>query len=92
MKVFSCKTQGGYSGGLIIVAANTKEEAYLTAARDECYGWYFYWSDGRGGHDDDGNIGHCHSDHYPFEWWRECILLTANVEKPQVIIEDSYCE
>jgi hypothetical protein len=26
MKVFMCKRQGGYSGGLAVVAANSKEE------------------------------------------------------------------
>lgn len=30
MKLFGCKRDGGYSGGLILVAANTKEEAFLT--------------------------------------------------------------
>lgn len=66
MKVFSCKVQVFYAGGLIVVAANTKEEAYLTAARDKHSDWYFYWSDKKGGYDDDGNIEHCHSDRYPF--------------------------
>ena len=30
MKVFGCKNQYSYGGGLILVAANTKEEAYLS--------------------------------------------------------------
>ena len=28
MKVFMCKRDGGYSGGLAVVAANTKDEAF----------------------------------------------------------------
>ena len=28
IKVFMCKRDGGYSGGLAIVAANTKDEAF----------------------------------------------------------------
>jgi hypothetical protein len=35
MKVFCCKNQWSYGGGLILVAANTKKEAYLTAAYDD---------------------------------------------------------
>lgn len=32
MKVFACRNQETYGGGLILVAANTKEEAFNTAA------------------------------------------------------------
>ena len=31
MKIFGCKNQMSYGGGLVLVAANTVEEAYLTA-------------------------------------------------------------
>lgn len=63
MKVFYCKNQCSYSGGLILVAANTKEEAYLTAANDDKTSYLFDWAD-----DDymwcepDGNINHVTSD------------------------------
>lgn len=33
MKVFACCREESFGGGLIIVAANTKEEAYNTALR-----------------------------------------------------------
>lgn len=39
MKVFACRNQETYGGGLILVAANTKEEAFNTAAaaKDDCW-------------------------------------------------------
>lgn len=39
MKVFGCKRSGGYSGGLIIVAANNLNEAFETFAKDYRYRW-----------------------------------------------------
>lgn len=45
MKVFCCKNQWSYGGGLILVAANTKEEAYLTAAYDDKTSYLFDWAD-----------------------------------------------
>ena len=40
MKVFGCRNQEIYGGGIVLVAANTKEEAYITAAdviKDDCW-------------------------------------------------------
>ena len=37
MKVFCCKNQCSYSGGLILVAANTKEEAFSIASINEWF-------------------------------------------------------
>ena len=39
MKVFACKRQGSYSGGLILVAAPTKEEAFNLFIHDERFDW-----------------------------------------------------
>lgn len=91
MKVFGCTTQLGYSGGIVLVAANTIEEAFLLAASDEKIGYMFDW------HDDeyhwtepDGNIDHVDTNWYPFSAWREYPELTANVEHPRVILEESH--
>lgn len=99
MKVFSCKTQGGYAGGLIIVAAKTKEEAYLTAAHSKKYAWLFEWVENPfiinyqdEDRVNDNNPLHFFSDYYPFSFWREESLLSANVEQSQVITEDHYSE
>ena len=93
MKVFVCKRQGGYSGGLILVAANTKEEAFMVAARDKKTEWMFH------GFDDEGyyvrertDIGHVGSDYYPLLLWMEVETLTADVDKPMLLMEDGYTE
>lgn len=93
MKVFYCKNQRSFGGGLVLVAANTKEEAYLMAAMNDNISYLFDW------HDDeytrcepDGNINHCKSDTYPLDKWREVEHLSTNLTEPQVIIEDHYFE
>ena len=93
MKVFCCKNQWSYGGGLILVAANSKEEAYLIAAQDDKTSYLFDWAD-----DDDiwcepdGNINHCTSDTYPLDKWFEFEHLSANFNECRIIIEDHYTE
>lgn len=93
MKVFGCRNQWSYGGGLVLVAADTKEEAYLIAAMDDKLNYLFDWLD-----DDyiwcepDGNINHCKSDTYPFEKWFEVEHLSTDLAKPAIIIEDHYSE
>ena len=88
MKVFMCQRQGGYSGGLAVVAANSAEEAFKTFFD---YDWMV----------DKYDVDTCEftddctkwrSDYYPIEEWFECKVLTANVAKPCVIMEDGYTE
>lgn len=91
MKVFMCKRQCGYSGGLAVVAANSKEEAFRTFFEDEDYEWMVDKYDG----DTFEYIYDCtkwRSYDYPLEKWFECKVLTANVDKPCVIMEDGYTE
>ena len=93
MKVFCCKNQCSYGGGLVLVAANTKDEAYLTAAMDDKTSYLFDWSD-----DDymwcepDDNINHCTSDTYPLGKWFEVKHLSTDLSKHQIIVEDHYSE
>lgn len=89
MKVFMCQRQGGYSGGLAVVAANSKEEAFKTFFEDNDYVWMKY-DYGIVGNTDD--ITNWRSDYYPIELWFECKVLTANVDKPCVIMEGGYTE
>lgn len=42
MKVYINKRTGGYSGGLIVIAANSPEEAHSTMYRDLEYGRDYY--------------------------------------------------
>ena len=90
MKVFGCRNQYSYGGGLVLVAANTKEEAYLTAAMDEKISYMFDWV----GDDElpDWNINHCKSDEYPLEKWFESEHLSIDLTEPKVISENHYSE
>lgn len=83
MKVFCCKNQCTYGGGLILVAANTKEEAFSIASVDEDTNWLFYEMEPG---------GEVVSDTYPKDEWFEVEHLSTNLLKPQVIIEDHHTE
>lgn len=93
MKVFACRNQESNGGGLILVAATTREEAYLTAAMK--YKCMFHWADDNGIlYVPDGNyvIEHCKSYTYPLESWFEVEHLSTDLTEAKVIIEDSYSE
>lgn len=92
MKVFGCKNRCSYGGGLILVAANSKEEAYLTAAMSDKISYVFDWVDANGWCEPDGNIKHCISSTYPFDYWFEVEHLSTDYTEPQIIIEDHYSE
>ena len=93
MKVYGCRNDNYYGGGLILVAANTKEEAYLTAAYNDETSYLFEWAD-----DDymfcepDGNINHCTSYTYPLDKWFEVEHMSTDLTETQIIIEDHYSE
>ena len=91
MKVFMCKRCGGYSGGIAVVAANNKEEAFKTFLTDKDYDWMVDKYDvDTGDFTDDCTKWHAYF--YQMESWFECKALTANVDKPCVIMEDGYTE
>ena len=93
MKVFGCKCDMPYGGGLVLVAANTKEEAFLTAAMNDESSYMFDWSDDEYMWcEPDGNINHCRSNVYPFEKWFEVEHLSTDLIEPKVILEESYYE
>ena len=82
MKVFCCKNQCSYGGGLILVAANTIEEAFSIASIDEDTNWLFYKMES----------GELVSDTYPINEWFEVKHLSTDLSEPQVIVEDHYSE
>lgn len=90
MKVFMCKLQNDYGGGLAVVAANSKEEAFKTFCEDPDKAWMVnkYTDDFKRTDD----YTKWSSDYYPKDKWFECKVLTANVDKPCVIMEDGYFE
>lgn len=81
MKVFINVRSGSYSGGMILVAANTKEEAIKAFREDEDYDWMWYEFE-------DEICDVCYGE----DGWMESTVLTANVDTPQVIAENGYSE
>ena len=93
MKVFMCKRCGCYSGGLAVVAANSKEEAYIVFHSDERYKYFLNNMDETteyGEYTDDPLK--CDSDYYRKADWFEVPNLVANVETPCVIEQSGYTE
>ena len=82
MKVFMQKRQGGYSGGMILVAANSEEEAHKVFHQDKdlAYMWDAYC---------DGTV--CDYYYKPGDWKEVPNLWYAGV-KPCVIAEEGYAE
>lgn len=81
MKVFVNYRDGGYSGGMILVAANSIEEAHKTFHADERY--YYMWTV----FDD-----YIYDSYYKADDWQLMPMLDANVDKPQVLAEAGYTE
>lgn len=81
MKVFINVRCGSYSGGMILVAANTKEEAIKAFREDKDYDWMWYEIDDK-----------IDDMYYGENGWMESTVLTANVDTPQVIAENGYSE
>jgi len=91
MKVFACKRQHCYSGGVAIVAANNVNEAFVVFHQDPKYNWMLDNIDMETG-DYTSDIDKCDSFEYKRNNWHELPMLTADVDKPQIIIEDGYTE
>lgn len=94
MKVFMCKVTGSYAGGLAVVAANSAEEAYRVFHKHPDKKWMLDMTN-----NDPNDIevytddpDKCDSIYYPRDKWYECPYLTANVNTPQLIDEDSHIE
>ena len=81
MKVFVNKRTGNYSGGMILVAANSKEEAHKAFHGD--YDYLYMWDEWDGITVDK---------YYQPENWEEIKGMTCDVDTPCVIDEDGYSE
>lgn len=92
MKVFMCQREGGFSGGLAVVAANSQEEAFKTFFEDKDYDWLVDKRINKFTCKYTDDYTKWRSDYYPLKKWFECKVLTANVDKPRVIMEDGYTE
>lgn len=93
MKVFGCEMQYDCSGGIILVAANTKEQAFDMAARSPRCNYKFDWRGPDGEYVEPGSEGaEVLSSYYPREKWHEFEHLSCDFTVPQVILEESYSE
>lgn len=85
MKVWINRRTGVYSGGMILVAANSAEEAHKVFHSDPNLGWMWYnitWE----------TPPYVEDNCYQPENWEEMPMLESNVDKPQVLAEAGYTE
>lgn len=85
MKVWINKLVVPYGGGIILVAANSAEEAHEVFHADPDLYWMWdniTWE----------NPPYVEDSYYHPQNWHELPMLTANVDKPQVLAEGSYKE
>lgn len=91
MKVFMCKRSGGYSGGLAIVAANTRDEAFEVFHSYKAYEWMIdHFNTETGEYTED--LSKCDSFYYRREDWFEVPILTADTIIPILIEEGGHTE
>lgn len=83
MKVWANYRNGGYSGGMILVAANSAEEAHKAFRESKEYA-VLSWSEVYNGVNGD--------DYYHADKWEQIPILEAHVDKPQVLAEAGYIE
>lgn len=88
LKLFAAKRSGGYCGGLIVVAANTIDEAYKIFkewADKTGKTWIYSSYEDSDGFCDVVNL-------YPRDTWYEIPAVKVICDAPQVIDEDGYTE
>ena len=97
MNVYACKFNGAYCYGVVVVAANSEDEACKVIKNDERYYWLYSKVDENGNYienrDDWREVDGCG---YSRGYYRRNFMLlkgvTANVKTPQILIEDHYEE
>lgn len=92
MNVYVCEFRGEYCGGLIVVAANSEDEAYNIMRCDDRFEWTFQQVDENGEYyrsRSEWKEGTCC---YHREDFRLLYGVTADVETPQILAEDHYEE
>ena len=90
MKVFMNKRQGDYTGGLLLVAANSVQEAHELCLNSEDME-YVYWEDGYD-YDTDKHFKMPAYNCYDWEGWEEVPNLYYAGVKPCIIAEEGYNE
>lgn len=91
MKVFCCKVAPDqWAGGIILVAADSRNEAFSIAAKDPNTFVHFEFKDKKGRLVDDWHqAARITSKLYPIEKWFQVLELIANVDTPRVLMEET---
>ena len=84
LNLFACKRSGGYSGGLIVVAAHDIEEAY------ELYEEYGEEEHLISFYDNGEEV--LEDNEYPRQKWYQIPDITVECDSPRVIDEDGRTE
>ena len=92
MKVFKNERNGGYCGGIALVAANNANEAHETLCKAqptcvECFNSDGYWVEM-----DSPNCVKKEHYYYRQENWEEVPFLHYDTDKPCLIAENGYTE
>lgn len=90
MKVWMNKRQGDYTGGLLLVAANSVQEAHELCLNSEDME-YIYWEDGYE-YDTDKHFKMPAYNCYKWNGWKEVHNLWYAGAKPCIIAEEGYNE
>lgn len=90
MKVYVCRFTGGYCGGLVVVAANSEDEAYRILKNDNDLCWLFDCLDDDGNYIENIDDWKEYSRCYHRKDFRLLKGVTADVERPQILDEDHY--
>lgn len=85
MKVFANYRDVGYSGGMILVAANSAEEAHKAFHDDKRFD--YMWTDWNW-----EEPPYVEDYYYTPDRWKEMPMLEAHVDAPQVLAEAGYTE
>ncbi len=87
MKVFFTKPNAPYSGGIVLVAANSEQEALLTASKDKECGYSFSNYNYESGEDIPS-----YDTYYEWSKFEEIPGLEYDTCEPIVIVSDYYSE
>lgn len=90
MNVYVCRFTGGYCGGLIVVAANSEDEAYRIIKEDNDLCWLFDCVDDNGNYIENIDDWKEYFSCYHRKDFRLLKGVTANVKRPKILVEDHY--
>lgn len=92
MNVYVCEFRGGYCGGLLVVAANSADEAYRIVKDDNDLCYLFDCVDDNDHYTENKDDWKEGSLCYHREDFRLLNGVTADVKTPQILAEDHYEE